>query len=119
MEQNSEQKVLENEKTKSVNAEVIKFIPIQNLHRNFVCFYCAEYKAMSNTTDPELILNGNVCNAAKNFDFTEIKQPFRFVRVEECTWVCYSLWEDKTALFYLVIKMWGNLYEKPYQHGKQ
>ena len=52
---------------------------------------------MSNTTSPELCyLKTNVCKPPKNFDFSEIVQPFRFVWFEECPWVCYTRWEDKT-----------------------
>ena len=52
---------------------------------------------MSNTTNPELCsLKTNVCKPPKNFDFSEIVQPFRFVWFEECPWVCYTRWEDKT-----------------------
>ena len=72
---------------------------------------------MSNTIDPELcFLITSVCKAPKNIDFPEIGQPFRFVWFEECPWVCYSRWEDKTYCLPCVLfgyKTWENLYKKP------
>ena len=36
----------------SAEAEIIYFIPKQDLHQSFVCLYYVQYKVMSETTDP-------------------------------------------------------------------
>ena len=42
--------------------------------------YCAQYKAMSDKTDPELCsLITNVCKPPKGFDFPGAEQPCRCV----------------------------------------
>ena len=76
---------------------------------------------MSNTTNPELCsLITNVCKPPKYFDLPETAQPFRFVWFEECPWVCYFRWKDKTYClsFFIWLEMWENLYKNPYQTWK-
>ena len=52
---------------------------------------------MPNTTYPELCsLMTNMCKPPKNFEYPEIVQPFSFAWFEECPWVYYNRWEDKT-----------------------
>ena len=75
---------------------------------------------MSNTTDPELILT-NMCKPPKNFEFPETALPFSFLCFEECPWVCILVVRIKPIawlVIYLVIKMWENLFIKPYQTWK-
>ena len=78
-----------NKKTKSVKAEVILFIPNQDLHSSDIFLYCN--KNLSDTSDTEFYpLLTNMYKPPKNFDFLEIEQSFRFVRFEEFPSVCYS-----------------------------
>ena len=58
----------------------------------------------------------NVRKPPKYFDYPEIAQLYRMFWFEEIPWVCYSRWDDRTYfVFDLVLKMYENLYKKPYQ----
>ena len=77
---------------------------------------------MSNTTDPKLCsLITNVCKPPKNFDFPEIAQPFMLFGLKSFHGFVIFVWRTEPIdclVFYLVLKMWGNLYKKPYQTWK-
>ena len=77
---------------------------------------------MWNTTDPEMYsLITNVCKAYKNFEFPQIALSFCLFGLKnfyEFVILVGRIEPIACLVFYLVIKMWENLFEKPYQTWK-
>ena len=74
---------------------------------------------MPDTTDPELcFLITNVCKPPTNFDFPENEQPLGLFGLKSFHGFVIlggRIERIDCLVFYLVIKMWENLYKKTYQ----
>ena len=74
---------------------------------------------MPDTSDPELcFLITNVCKPPTNFDFPENEQPLGLFGLK--SFHGFVILGGRIGLIaclmlYLVIKMWENIYKKPYQ----